>query len=565
MYRVLLKLALAGLVLLIALAIGERIAQAKPQVGGRTSPDGTEVISTDLLESQQMRNTGGRDGAGLCVFTSIEHCARYQNVSPLLGLQKWMTQKPGGGYPEKVAALLPQYCQERGLTTPSVLQHTGGDVEFLKLALATGRMPGVTYAGVDGVFYREVIAHMVNLVHFSDKWAAILDNNNPGKYLWMTPTEFSNRWVGRGDNGETLRSGGFAVGGGWAIVLLDSPPPPVPTNALAMMGEEVDVGREKMPVGQVMYGQNCAGGSCLPQSAKATVRSYPSSVSAPIVLASSPASFGQQCACDVCDCWQSGVYRWEKGDKGCYYLYCGKAWIGTLHPDERGFAVCFGNGKWSGTCQPPIAVPATVGQEKQATAKIQYGDDKNFGIDCERLKQSESNYICNGLPCPAAKARNLLIGGDSLTDDRGKPHLTIVGDDTLRKRVLQDLQNAPELSAWRGKLHIQAYSADHWDVQRIGMAPGVTFQAADNGTGKSPVLFRIRSYEGPGQLAEALRDRDPNYKPDSDPDGKAKPKIEPVKPSDPSKPEPNQGDKGALPQLVLLAVLGFLGYKIAKK
>ena len=95
------------------------------------------------------------------------------------------------------------------------VQHTGGDEEFLRLALKTQRMPGRTYAGRDSR-YNGPIAHMVNLVYLDDTSAAILDNNFPDKPLWMTRKEFLDRWRDHG--------------GGWAVVLLNSPPPPPPTN-----------------------------------------------------------------------------------------------------------------------------------------------------------------------------------------------------------------------------------------------------------------------------------------------------------------------------------------------
>jgi hypothetical protein len=112
--------------------------------------------------------------------------------------------------------LIPKIAADRGLPVPEYIQHNGGDMGFLKMALATGRMVSVTYAGFDNVYYSRQIPHMVNLVHLSDSWAVILDNNNPGKYLWMTPGEFERRWK--------------AMSGGWAVVLLAPPPPPVPKN-----------------------------------------------------------------------------------------------------------------------------------------------------------------------------------------------------------------------------------------------------------------------------------------------------------------------------------------------
>ncbi len=179
--------------------------------GGRTSPDGSEEIQIDLPGSQQMKNTGGRDGAGLCVFTSIEHSGRWQNVDSILGLQQKMTKEPGGGYPSKVEKMMGKYCDGA-----QYLQYEGSDPSLIKLALATGRMPAVTYGYSPR--YSGKIAHMVNAVHLTEKWAAILDNNFPGdtRYEWMAPAEFKKRWI--------------SGGGGWAVVVLAPPPPPLPVN-----------------------------------------------------------------------------------------------------------------------------------------------------------------------------------------------------------------------------------------------------------------------------------------------------------------------------------------------
>lgn len=182
---------------------------ADSQIGGRTSPDGIEALVCDLPALEHMKNTGGSDGAGLCVFTSVEHCARWQNEESLRGFQQKMRKEPGGGYPEKLDRMMARYCPNT-----AYLQYTGADSSLLKLALHTGRMPAVTYGFSPR--YGNRIAHMVNLVHFSDRWACILDNNFPGedKYEWMKPAEFERRW--------TLGNGG------WAVFLLNPPPPPIP-------------------------------------------------------------------------------------------------------------------------------------------------------------------------------------------------------------------------------------------------------------------------------------------------------------------------------------------------
>lgn len=186
--------------------------EARPVEGGKVSPDGSVELTCDLPQEEKKRNVGGRDGAGLCVFTSIEYAGRYQNEPELLNFQENMRKELGGGDPEKVDKMMRKYA-------PNVkyLQHTGGDPEILKLAIKNGRGPCVTYDGND-VHYRGSIAHMVWLPHFDDKWACVSDNNftKDDQFVWMSPDEFVKRWRGNG--------------GGWCVILLKGPPPPVPHN-----------------------------------------------------------------------------------------------------------------------------------------------------------------------------------------------------------------------------------------------------------------------------------------------------------------------------------------------
>lgn len=178
-------------------------------------------VTVDLVARMHLKNKGGSDGAGLCVFTSVNHSSEYGNCDELRGLRDYMTRFPGGGYPEKLDKVIKAYCDSRSMKVPPYLQHTGGDVAFLKECLAAGRMPSVTYGGADGVYYRGDIYHMVNLVYLDDKVAAILDNNFPGQYLWMDVGFFLNRW----------RFGS----GGWAVVVLTPPPPPPPSNSITLV------------------------------------------------------------------------------------------------------------------------------------------------------------------------------------------------------------------------------------------------------------------------------------------------------------------------------------------
>lgn len=212
------------------------------------SPSGTPA-TIDLPVERHVRNTGGMSplgpgtGAGLCVFTSTQVAADWQNLPEMAGFQKWMTRKPGGGYPSKLDAMIKEYCAEKHFAIPAYVQHTGGDVRFLELCMATRRSPGITYCGIDDFYGRAGrIYHMVNLAHRDSRDAAIIDNNRPGKWEWMSPKELDDRWLGVMGEPEPRKpwrpfrqgmTGGHDfgvpvkdVGDGWAFVWLAPPPPP---------------------------------------------------------------------------------------------------------------------------------------------------------------------------------------------------------------------------------------------------------------------------------------------------------------------------------------------------
>lgn len=176
---------------------------------------GTEV-ACDLPGAEHLKNKGGSDGAGLCVFTSIEMAAKWQNVEVLFGLRDYMTKFPGGGYPEKVDKYFKKIAAEKKLPVPNYIQITNGDMSVLDLAMKTVRIANVTYGYSPR--YGEKINHMVCLVHLDEKYAVILDNNFPGddKLEWVEREEFKKRWL--------------MQQGGWALILLDPPPPPIPVN-----------------------------------------------------------------------------------------------------------------------------------------------------------------------------------------------------------------------------------------------------------------------------------------------------------------------------------------------
>lgn len=186
--------------------------------------DGVEV-NCDLPTELHLKNRGGSDGAGLCVFASLTHAGQWCDEPVAQHMFEFMFTRPGGGYPTKVDAMLKACAAEMRLPVPSYIQHTGGDPEFIERALATYRYVSCTYDGRDtayGGVYSGRIAHMVNCVYLGQKWAVVHDNNTPGRWLWLPRAAFLERWKGGG--------------GGWAVVLLRPGPPPIPTGRPGRMG-----------------------------------------------------------------------------------------------------------------------------------------------------------------------------------------------------------------------------------------------------------------------------------------------------------------------------------------
>lgn len=186
-------------------------------VGGPIAPDGTAAF-IDMPREWHVKNKGGSDGAGLCVFASLRHAGLYQDDPVFAGLFEWMTQHPGGSYPEKTDRMIAQFCSETGLTKPRYLQVEGTDLDVLVVASKSGRVPGVTYGySPSGRYNRKRISHMVSLVHADGTKFAVLDNNYPGSYEWLSRSEFSRVYTD-------------PSGQGWSVILLTPGAPPKAWN-----------------------------------------------------------------------------------------------------------------------------------------------------------------------------------------------------------------------------------------------------------------------------------------------------------------------------------------------
>jgi hypothetical protein len=517
------------LFVLVFQASSGRVALCDPsQVGGRTSPDGSEQIMIDLPGSEQLKNTGGRDGAGLCVFTSITHAGRWANETSLFDFQQKMKSEQGGGWPEKVDQMMQKYA-------PSVdyVQYSGPDPSIIKLALHTGRMPCVTYGYSPRYGGSGRISHMVNCVHLSEKWAAVLDNNFPGEttYEWMTPQEFQYRWQ--------------LGGGGWVVVVCHEGPPPIPVNTTQGAAHAVSgvFGAGPCPT--------CPGGNC----------------------PTTPTS----------------TYEWAPcpSDATQIALLLNGKQIGS-YSFTWGYYRPLVNGRWQPRCEPPIAPPVNSQRKQgcncddcpcQGTCPCadggacihKPGGSEDKGVEADKPQDQGCNYnriphdgvyTIRGVPVTQAEAHLAVGKGGPLTDDSAKWHLTLIGQEAECAPILQDLRNHPAFAPYRDKLLVQAYRPGAWATSLVhlenGGKPDIVLQQAPDLEGKGKVLLRLAAYQGAEQLVEAIRKADPNYDPSKDP----KPKPEPA-PNQPIvaawKPDPVHICCGTA--AVIFAVLAYLKKK----
>lgn len=452
------------------------------QPGGPISPDGKKA-TVDLPTNRHIRNVGGSDGAGLCVFTSIQMAADWQNVRELDGFREWMRRRPGGGWPEKVDQMLKQFCGEKGVPVPPYVQHTGGDEAFLALALKSRRAVCVTYAGRDD-FYRGPIAHMVDLVYLDDAAAAIIDNNRPGVWVWMTRAEFLQRWR--------------AMQGGWAMVLLSPPPPPHKATAPAW----------RIPVGQCPGG-SCGGGGCSGGFCPLPMMRIPA-----------PAPIPEP----------EAAYEWDQSrfdsDGPYFVLRKGKRVIGAWYGGGFHRQIA---GRPDGVFEAEkSASPVNPPREAESVAAA---DVQNFGVVPSKIHAGKRWYSLNGIEVPRNEALDAF--GDDLPADSDRFYLTIVGDAAFIAKAKAEVAKLPDQD--RGRLHVQTYSPDHWAVAHFGLAPGLTIRKPTSGDSSAEVGTITPAGFTPDELL-ALIDLALRLKP--------KPQPKPPEPNPAPKPGPAPSPDG---------------------
>lgn len=216
------KKGLALLLVLVSTFAYAQFADRGSKVAG-PAYEGHEV-TCDLPPEQQFRNIGSKkDGAGMCVFTSIEMAARAQGLEQMRGWRDWCAANyTGGGWPERVDQLLAAWWKHKGITPIPYYQYEGKNPEkVFELIDRTGRMACTTYGYSPR--YGQQIAHMVCAPGYRGKFAIVLDNNFVSKKSGDGWDENIYEWM---DQQELCRRARLVGGSAWIFCWLPPPAPP---------------------------------------------------------------------------------------------------------------------------------------------------------------------------------------------------------------------------------------------------------------------------------------------------------------------------------------------------
>lgn len=203
-------------------------------------------------------------------------------------------------------------------------------------------------------------------------------------------------------------------------------------------------------------------------------------------------------------------YEWRSfaDDKDQIALWQDGRQLGNYRVSSGEYFPRLAAGVWGEPAAPPYPPPIYP-------ARIEADGTLNFGLDRTHLRAG-GRHLLNGKEVSKAELLQAL-GEPRLRDDSKWLSLTVIGSEAARKKVLNDLQISPALAPWKDRIKVQDYAPQHWAVRDAGFVtngqPTIYCQAAD-GT----VLHRQDEYRGPEALAEVLRQADPTYRPQRDPD-----------------------------------------------
>jgi hypothetical protein len=155
-----------------------------------------EYPTVNLPVALRQSNWRGNQGEGSCVHASMISLFRWQGRYAMA--DHWRRAYGNGEWPQGLADKMDREDIRFAYTAGR------NDVRFLEWACRTRRGCGVTVLGG---------RHMVCLVHFDDKWAGILDNNDSRQITWVLRRTFLAEWFNSNS---------------WAVTPVYAPASPLP-------------------------------------------------------------------------------------------------------------------------------------------------------------------------------------------------------------------------------------------------------------------------------------------------------------------------------------------------
>jgi len=188
-----------ALALVTALGSGASAQSDPSRYGERWSTDGRDPktgqrVAIRVDPQIRQKNTGGSDGAGLCVIASATTAGRHEGVPGIDRLWEEAKKRPGGYYPEKLEKLVTEV-----LPGEKFGSYVGRDTKVVENLIRQGHVVGTT-TNTGSIYGGQRIHHMVDTVHLDGTSAAIVDNNKPEVEIWTDRSTYDERFVD-GDEG----------------------------------------------------------------------------------------------------------------------------------------------------------------------------------------------------------------------------------------------------------------------------------------------------------------------------------------------------------------------------
>ncbi len=159
-------------------------------------------VQCELPRDRHVRNILGKNGTGCCVWASGQMMSDWHDFKPFAAI---LSDRLGGATNRDVEAAF----KRKAPGFRDYVQAQGKDsIELIDWCAKTGRIACVTWGA----------SHMVIQVHLDPEGmqeprAAVIDNNQPGKWIWMPRAEYIAK---------------HKQGGAWSYALITPPPPPIP-------------------------------------------------------------------------------------------------------------------------------------------------------------------------------------------------------------------------------------------------------------------------------------------------------------------------------------------------